>query len=141
MLLNKESTLVCGGSCLSASVPHCVTPGLCVFADGTKEMVEEAKDILLPLAEAYIANQKAKDEEQELYFFYASDKSDEDDLVQSLRSFANLPKDNPLLALFNIPDQCLYLGDLAQEQDRKKYVTDFLQQYHEGKLKKKPLRG
>ena len=91
-------------------------------------MVEEAKDILLPLAEAYIANQKAKDEEQELYFFYASDKSDKDDLVQFLHSFANLPKDNPLLALFNIPDQCLNLGDLAQEQDQKKYVTDFFQQ-------------
>ena len=96
---------------------------------------------MLPLAEAYIASQKAKEEEQELYFFYASDSSDEDDLVQSLRSFANLPKDNPLLALINIPDQCLYLGDLKDEEDRKKFVTKFLQQYHEGKLKKKPLRG
>lgn len=114
---------------------------VCVCADGSEKMVKEAKDIMLPLAEGYIASQKAKGEEQELFFFHASDKSDEDDLVQSLRSFANLPKDNPLLALINIPDQCLYLGDLSQEQDRKKYATDFLEQYQAGKLKKKPLRG
>lgn len=117
------------------------SPCLIWFTDGTEKEVKEAKDTLLPLATAHIAEQKAKEEEQELYFFYASDKSDEDDLVQSLRGFANLPKDNPLLALINIPDQCLYLGDLSEVEDRKKYVADFLQRYHEGKLEKKPLRS
>lgn len=97
---------------------------------------------MLPLAESYIAEKKAEGEEQDLYFFHANDKiEDEDDLVQSLRSFANLPKDNPLLVLLHIPDQCLYLGDLAGEADRKKYVDEFLKQYHDGTLKKKSLRG
>lgn len=124
-----------------AELEQWLTVSLISLADGTDKQVNEAEDALRPLAEAHIAEQKANEQEQEVYFFYANDRSDEDDLVPSLRAFANLPKDNPLLALINIPDQCLYLGDLSVVEDRKKYVADFLQQYHAGKLEKKPLRS
>lgn len=66
--------------------------------------MEEAKTVLLPIAQEYIAKCKAEGKEQQVRFFYGGD-GDEDDLVQSLRLFAHLPTTNPHLAIVDIPEQ------------------------------------
>ena len=66
--------------------------------------MEEAKAVLYPIAEEYIADHKAKKHNREIRFFYGGD-NDDDDIVQSLRKFAHLPSNNPLLAIVDIPSQ------------------------------------
>lgn len=57
-----------------------------------------AKELLYPIAE------QLKERETEMRFFYAGD-NDDDDIVSSLRGFANLPSKNPLVVIIDIPDQ------------------------------------
>ena len=66
--------------------------------------MEEAKAVLYPIAEKYIADYKAKKQDREIRFFYGGD-NDDDDIVQSLRKFAHLKSTNPLLAIVDIPSQ------------------------------------
>ena len=78
-------------------------------SDGEPENMEEAKAVLYPIAEEYIANHKGKEQENEIRFFYSGD-NDDDDIVQSLRKFAHLPSTNPLLAIVDIPSQKVSIG-------------------------------
>ena len=73
-------------------------------SDGEPENMEEAKAVLYPIAEEYIADHKAKKHNREIRFFYGGD-NDDDDIVQSLRRFAHLSSRNPLLAIVDIPSQ------------------------------------
>ena len=60
-------------------------PSLIWFTDGEPENMEEAKAVLYPIAEEYIADHKAKQQDCEIRFFYSGD-NDDDDIVQSLRT-------------------------------------------------------
>ena len=70
--------------------------------------MEEAKKVLLPIAEEYIAKCKEEGDDQDVVFFYGGD-NDDDDIVQSLRIFAKISTTNPHLAILDIPEQKVIL--------------------------------
>lgn len=70
-----------------------------------KEVAENAVKILTDVAEKHIQDYKGMGDDERVHFFYHSDDKDEDDVGNSLKSFANLPSETPLLVLLDIPNQ------------------------------------
>ena len=75
-----------------------------------------------------------------MYFFYtgAGDGSG-DDIVESLRQFASLPSQNPLLTIIDIPDQQTFSSD--EKVVNEQVIRKFLEDYFGKKLEGKPLRA
>ena len=75
-----------------------------------------------------------------MYFFYTGtgDGSD-DDIVQSLRQFANLPTRNPLLTIIDIPDQQRFTCD--EKDVNEQVIRQFVEGYINKTIEGKPLRA
>ena len=92
------------------------------------------------MAGDYVDRNKGKD--GLLKFFYAAEGDDDDDISQSLRSFARLPKENPLLVILNIPEQEIYSEDQTTFQgvDWKEKAESLIKKFEKKELKMSPLR-
>ncbi len=78
------------------------TPCIIFFTDNT----EEAKEILKPIAVKYVESLKTGAVSEKICFFYHNDGEEEDDDIgTSLKTFANLKKDVPLLVLIDVPSE------------------------------------
>ena len=66
--------------------------------------VEETMALLEPLAKKYIAKWSEEKTDPEM-LFYVSGPGDNDDIRDSLRSFAKLKNDGDVLAIVDIPEQ------------------------------------
>ena len=70
-----------------------------------------------------IAVEYLKDQNFPLLFFYVDS---EDGIIQSLRTFAKLPSETPLLAIVDIPNQVKYvLDDKVSEESVHKMIADY----------------
>ena len=104
---------------------------LCIFvtSDGEEASIKSAKDIITPVAE----------QEQEcgspVVFFYSLG----DDTSDSLRDFIDIPDDDNILVILDIPSQKVYVAEdeVLSKEGVQKFVTDFA----EGKLKGRKLKG
>lgn len=75
-----------------------------------------------------------------MYFFYAgSGDGSGDDIVESLRQFASLPEQNPLLTIIDIPDQQTFSS--AETDVNEQVIRKFLEDYFDKKLEGKSLRA
>jgi len=75
-----------------------------------------------------------------VYFFYAgSGDGSEDDIVQSLRQFANLGETSPLLTIIDIPEQTVYVSDVKDMTEP--LIREYLNKYLAKTLDGKPLRS
>ena len=77
---------------------------------------------------------KAKpDPDYNILFFY-TDPKEEEDIIQSLRSFARLPAKTPLLAVLDIPRGKQYVSDADKiiEATVREMVKGFREQSLEG---------
>ena len=86
--------------------------------------------MIQPVAEHYF-----KMEEPPVQFFYTKG----DDVSDSLRDFGELPDDDNLLVILDIPSQMQYVSevDVLTREAVEKFVNDFAS----GKLEGKKLRG
>ena len=104
---------------------------LCIFvtSDGEEASIKSAKDIITPVAE----------QEQEcgspVVFFYSLG----DDTSDSLRDFIDIPDDDNILVILDIPSQKVYVAEdeVLSKEGVQKFVTDFAA----GKLKGKKLKS
>ena len=69
-----------------------------------EDSTEETTKLLEPLAKKYIAKWSEEKAEPEI-LFYVSGPGDNDDIRDSLRSFAKLKTDDITLAIVDIPEQ------------------------------------
>jgi len=75
-----------------------------------------------------------------VYFFYAgSGDGSDDDIVQSLRQFANLGDATPLLTIVDIPEQVVYVSDAKDITES--LIREYLTKYLDKTLDGKPLRS
>ena len=109
----------------------------CSVLDEDAEGMKEAEKCLLPVAKQYINKWKESNKPPEMLFFYTG-KDDDDDILKSLRAFANIPETNPLLVILDIPGQKVYIaeGGLSEEK-----VRDFVDKFFNDDLPGKPLRS
>lgn len=141
MYMNSQQPLhcLCKGSCPQPSCLYCLLPLPCVCADftafflhvdGEDASVKSAQEIIQPVAEHYF-----KMEEPPVFFFYTKG----DETSDSLRDFAQLPDDDNLLVILDIPSQMVYISeeDVLTREGVMKFVTDFAN----NKLEGKKLRG
>ncbi len=96
-----------------------------------------AKETLQPIAEEYLKGWKDNGEEAELIFYNAG--NDEDELSQSLRSFAALSDRNPLLAIVDIPNQEVFQSEATDVDEAA--VREFIEGYLKRTITGKPLKG
>ena len=108
----------------------CMPISLFLLLDGEDAFIKSAQEIIQPVAEHYF-----KMEEPPVQFFYAKG----DDISDSLREFGQLPDDDNLLVILDIPNQMRYISeeDVLTREAVEKFVTDFT----DGKLEGKKLRG
>ncbi|XP_035690960.1 nucleoredoxin-like [Branchiostoma floridae] len=106
-----------------------------LFTDGSDKGLEDAKQALQQIADESYAKATEKGDDPEMYFFYAG----EDDLVDSLRDFANLDDREPQLVVLDIPDQKIYV--CPEEEITQEVAKAFIDQYLAGSLQAAPLRG
>ena len=66
---------------------------------------DKATKLLEPLAKSYISKWSEEKSGTELLFFISGSDDDNGEIRDSLRSFAKLATDAPLLAIVNIPEQ------------------------------------
>lgn len=101
-----------------------------LFPDGEEASIKSAQEIIQPVAEEYF-----KMEEPPVYFFYTKG----DDTSDSLRDFVQLPDDDNLLVILDIPSQKVYISEdeVLTREGVHKFVSDFT----ENKLDGKNLRG
>ncbi|XP_065891038.1 nucleoredoxin-like [Dysidea avara] len=116
------------------------SPSLILFTNGEQEEMDKAMKVIEPVAKEYIEKWKKENKEQEVYFFYAGtgDGSD-DDIVQSLRQFANLADTTPLLTIIDIPEQTVYVSDTTDMTEA--LIREYLSKYLAKTLDGKPLRS
>ena len=98
--------------------------------DGEEASLNSAKEIILPVAEHYF-----KMEEPPVQFFYTKG----DDVSDSLREFGEVPDDDNVLVILDIPSQMRYISEdeVLTREGVEKFVSDFVS----GKLEGKKLRG
>ena len=104
---------------------------LCIFvtSDGEEASIKSAKDIITPVAE------QEKECDSPVVFFYSLG----DDTSDSLRDFIDIPDDDNILIILDIPSQKVYVAEdeVLSKEGVQKFVTDFAA----GKLKGKKLKG
>lgn len=114
-----------------------------VFVVKEKAALDNARSILEPISETYHKSlssnkeQKKKKKDKKLIQFYFGAASDEDDVGEQLRSFADLPSKLPLLVMLDIPEQVKYI--CTKKRLTHQVVSDFLKGYQQGKLPKHEL--
>ncbi|CAH1232255.1 NXN [Branchiostoma lanceolatum] len=106
-----------------------------LFTDGSDKGLEDAKQALQPIADESYAKAVEKCEDPDMYFFYAG----EDDLVDSLRDFANLDEREPQLVVLDIQEQKIYV--CPEEEITQEVARAFIDKYQAGSLQPTPLRG
>ncbi|XP_060065833.1 nucleoredoxin-like [Ylistrum balloti] len=99
-------------------------PSLVLFTEGEDADIEMSKEVLESLAR----EEHQKGEDQELYFFYGT----ENECCDNVRDFANLEDRCPLLVIFDLPDQKVYLS--PETVITKEVATDFVSRYFAGTL-------
>jgi hypothetical protein len=72
-----------------------------------EDSVEKTTKLLEPIAKKYIAKWSEEKTDPEM-LFYVSAPGDNDDIRDSLRSFAKLKTDGVVLAIVDIPEQKVY---------------------------------
>ena len=104
---------------------------LCIFvtSDGEEASIKSAKDIITPVAE------QEQECDSPVVFFYSLG----DDTSDSLRDFIDIPDDDNILIILDIPSQKVYVAEdeVLSKEGVQKFVTDF----GAGKLKGKKLKG
>ena len=104
---------------------------LCIFvtSDGEEASIKSAKDIITPVAE------QVWECDSPVVFFYSLG----DDTSDSLRDFIDIPDDDNILIILDIPSQKVYVAEdeVLSKEGVQKFVTDF----GAGKLKGKKLKG
>ena len=104
---------------------------LCIFvtSDGEEASIKSAKDIITPVAE------QVWECDSPVVFFYSLG----DDTSDSLRDFIDIPDDDNILVILDIPSQKVYVAEdeVLSKEGVQKFVTDF----GAGKLKGKKLKG
>jgi len=103
------------------------------FTGGKKEDVDAAKAMLQPIAEKEEEVAKAAGDDQILFMY-----TDNDDSIDMVRDFAQLPQKSPLLVIMDIPHQCKYVAESHEltAENVEKFVAD----YKAGKLQDVPLK-
>ena len=103
----------------------------CIFvtSDGEEASIKSAKDIITPVAE------QVWECDSPVVFFYSLG----DDTSDSLRDFIDIPDDDNILVILDIPSQKVYVAEdeVLSKEGVQKFVTDF----GAGKLKGKKLKG
>ena len=104
---------------------------LCIFvtSDGEDASIKSAKDMITPVAE------QEWECDSPVVFFYSLG----DDTSDSLRDFIDIPDDDNILVILDIPSQKVYVAEdeVLSKEGVHKFVTDFAA----GKLEGKKLRG
>ena len=98
--------------------------------DGEEASLNSAKEIILPVAEHYF-----KMDDPPMQFFYTKG----DDVSDNLREFAEIPDDDNVLVILDVPNQICYVSEdeVLTKEGVEKFVNDFVN----GKLEGKKLRG
>lgn len=104
---------------------------LCIFvtSDGEEASIKSAKDIITPVAE------QVWECDSPVVFFYSLG----DDTSDSLRDFIDIPDDDNILVILDIPSQKVYVAE--DEVLSKEGVQKFVKDFAAGKLKGKKLKG
>ena len=92
--------------------------------------MRSAQEIIQPVAEHYF-----KMEEPPVLFFYTKG----DEVSDSLRDFSQLPDDDNLLVILDIPNQMSYISE--EEVLTREAVEKFVVDFAAGKLEGKKLKG
>ena len=104
---------------------------LCIFvtSDGDEASIKSAKEIIAPVAE------QEQECDSPVVFFYSLG----DDTSDSLRDFIDIPDDDNILVILDIPSQKVYVAedDVLSKEGVQKFVKDFAA----GKLDGKKLKG
>ena len=104
---------------------------LCIFvtSDGDEASIKSAKEIITPVAEL------EQECDSPVVFFYSLG----DDTSDSLRDFIDIPDDDNILVILDIPSQKVYVAedDVLSKEGVQKFVKDFAA----GKLDGKKLKG
>ena len=104
---------------------------LCIFvtSDGEEASIKSAKDIITPVAE------QVWECDSPVVFFYSLG----DDTSDSLRDFIDIPDDDNILVILDIPSQKVYVAE--DEVLSKEGVQKFVKDFAAGKLEGKKLKG
>ncbi|KAJ7365239.1 hypothetical protein OS493_005334 [Desmophyllum pertusum] len=104
---------------------------LIYFTDGEEASIKKAQDIIKPVAEKFFKVAKEKDEDPPVFFFYTKG----DETSDSLCEFAQIPDDDNLLVILDIPSQNVYISeeDVLTREGVEKFVMDFTNNKLEGK--------
>ena len=104
---------------------------LCIFvtSDGEEASIKSAKDIITPVAE------QVWECDSPVVFFYSLG----DDTSDSLRDFIDIPDDDNILIILDIPSQKVYVAE--DEVLSKEGVQKFVKDFAAGKLEGKKLKG
>lgn len=114
----------------SASVMLNESACLVLFTEGEDSDIDMAIDVLSELAK----EESEKGEDQELFFFFGAD----DDICYSVRDFASLDDQCPLLVIFDFPEQKIYV---CKETDITKDIARaFVKSYFNETLESRPLK-
>ena len=70
-----------------------------------EDSTEKATKLLEPLAKKYIAKWSEEKTDPEMLFYVSGPGGDNDEIRDSLRSFAKLKSDDVVLAIVDIPEQ------------------------------------
>ena len=98
--------------------------------DGEEASIRSAQEMIQPVAEHYF-----KMGEPPVIFFYTKG----DEVSDSLREFGQLPDDDNLLVILDVPSQTSYVSeeDVLTREAVEKFVNDFVN----GKLEGNKLKG
>lgn len=96
-------------------------PALIYLTDGKEEVVKKAQELMFPVAEKYVKEQKKSQKEaggplEELFFLYENEEGDE--IADAVRSFFKLPQRSPLLFLVDCAEKRKYefpAGEITTE--------------------------
>ena len=103
---------------------------LFLLLDGEAASIKGALEIIQPVAEHYF-----KMEEPPVQFFYGKG----DEVSDSLRDFGQLPDDDNLLVILDIPSQMCYISE--EDVLTREAVDKFVIEFTSGKLEGKELKG
>lgn len=87
------------------------------------------------MAEHYFNAARERDEDPPVCFFYTKG----DETSDSLRDFAQVPDEDNLLVILDIPSQKLYVSDA--EVLTREVVDAFVNDFNSGKLQGRKLKG
>lgn len=103
---------------------------LVFFVEPEDEEVDKARDLLLQPA----TEEKKKGEHQDLFFFIGADE----EICDSVRVFASLPEQTPLLTILDFPEQKVYISE--EKNITTEHVCSFVKDYLNETLPFRPCR-